>query len=487
MRDHILLFVNGRRHEVRGAAVFQPLSGYLRSSLGLTGTKVVCSEGDCGSCTVLLGRARNGTLEYRSICSCVQFVFQADGCHVVTVEGLGSNGNLDPVQEAMVQHHGTQCGYCTPGIVMSIHALLESNPILTEERLRKGLVGNLCRCTGYDPIVRAGMRVETGRTKSMNELFNSAEMVAELAMAAHEPVAVVAAGKTLYKPVTMAEAVAFKATHPECVIVSGGTDLGVQVNKGVREIGTVLSTAVLSELRELRVGEEDISAGANMTIAELEAAATDALPEYAAMMARFGSPQIKNAATLGGNIANASPIGDTMPALLVLNARVELWGTKRVRQVNINEFYTGYKRTVAASDELISRVIIPRPGRGEVLRLFKVSKRNDLDISTFSAAVWLKIRVESIGDSIGRSIEDARIAYGGVAATVVRLPKTEAHLKKSTVSAEAFESAGEVALSEISPISDVRGSAEYRNLLAANILRKLYYELDAEAKNASAT
>jgi xanthine dehydrogenase small subunit len=495
MRDFIVLYVNGRRHEVRGAAVFQPLSGYLRNGLGLTGTKVVCSEGDCGSCTVLLGRQerraesrplnraqsrpRLDSIEYRSVCSCVQFVFQSDGCHVVSVEGLGSHGSLDPVQEAMVQHHGTQCGYCTPGIVMSIHALLESNPILTEERLRKGLVGNLCRCTGYDPIVRAGMRLETGRTQRMNELFNSAAMVAELAAIGEQAVRLEWAGKTLYKPATMAEAMAFKAAHPECVIVSGGTDLGVQVNKGVREIGTVLSTAALSELRELRVGEEEIAAGSNVTIAELEAAATEALPEYAAMMARFGSPQIKNAATLGGNIANASPIGDTMPALFVLNARVELWGTKGVRQVNINEFYTGYKRTVAAADELISRVVIPRPGRGEVLRLFKVSKRRDLDISTFSAAVWLKLA--------GSIIEDVRIAYGGVAATIVRLPKTEAHLKKRTVSAEAFESAGEVALSEISPISDVRGSAEYRNLLAANILRKLYYELDAEEKKASAT
>src|ERR1700674_3533506 len=167
MRDRIILYVNGQRRELRGAAVFQSLSDYLRYDLGLTGTKVVCSEGDCGSCTVLIGRPRNDSVEYHSACSCIQFVFQSDGCHVVTVEGLGSNGNLDPVQEALVQHHGTQCGFCTPGIVMSIHALLESDPILSEQRLREGLVGNLCRCTGYDPIVRAGLQVDTGRTQRM--------------------------------------------------------------------------------------------------------------------------------------------------------------------------------------------------------------------------------------------------------------------------------------------------------------------------------
>jgi xanthine dehydrogenase small subunit len=426
---------------------------------------------------VLLGRARNGCLEYRAICSCVQFVFQADGHHVVTVEGLTGNGALDPVQEALVQHHGTQCGFCTPGIVMSIHALLESNPILTERRLREGLVGNLCRCTGYDPIVRAGLLIDAHRTKRMNDLFNSPAMLAELLDACRQPVFLESAEKVLCKPSTIAAAIAFKAAHPDCVIVSGGTDLGVQVNKGTREIKNVLCTAALVELGGLSIGDHEIVAGANLSIAELEAVLSEAIPEYAAMIARFGSPQIRNAATLGGNIANASPIGDTMPALFVLNAQVELWGRNGARRVNINDFYAGYKKTVATADELISRVWIPRPRRGEVIKLFKVSKRQDLDISTFSAAFWLKLS--------GRSIEDIRIAYGGVAPTIVRLPRTEAHLKGRTVSVEAFESAGEVALSEIAPISDVRASAEYRNLLAANILRKLYYDLDVDRKQAS--
>jgi xanthine dehydrogenase small subunit len=479
MRDHIILYVNGQRCDLRGAVVFQSLSDYLRNGLGLTGTKVVCSEGDCGSCTVLLGRTRNGSVEYHSVCSCIQFVFQADGCHVVTVEGLGGNGDLDPVQEAIVQHQGTQCGLCTPGIVMSIHALLESDPVLSEQRLRQGLVGNLCRCTGYDPILRAGLQVDTERTPRMNQLFNSSTMSLELALACDQPVYLESAGRVFFKPATLAEASSFRSAHPDCVIVSGGTDLGVQVNKGVREIRTVLSTAALAELSELSVGDDEIVAGANLSIAELETAATEALPEYAALITRFGSPQIKNAATLGGNIANASPIGDTMPALFVLNAQVELSGAKGSRRVNINDFYTGYKQTVAAADELISRVVIPRLGCGEVLKLFKVSKRQDLDISTFSAAIWLKLS--------GQSIQDVRIAYGGVAPRIVRLPRTEVHLKGSKLSADTFDSAGEIALSEISPISDVRGSAEYRNLLAANILRKLYYELDADWTQAKAT
>jgi xanthine dehydrogenase small subunit len=285
--------------------------------------------------------------------------------------------------------------------------------------------------------------------------------------------------KMFYKPATMAEASSFKAEHSDCLIISGGTDLGVQVNKGVREIRTVLSTSALTELRELRVDHNQILAGANLSIAELESVAEEALPEYAAMISRFGSPQIKNAATLGGNIANGSPIGDTLPVLFILNADIELSGIRSSRWVNINDFYTGYKKTVASDDELISRIRIPRLAHGEVLKVFKISKRRDLDISTFSAAIWMKLS--------GRNVEDVRIAFGGVGPKITRLPRTEAHLKGQAISIDVFDSAGTMAVAEISPISDVRGSVEYRNKLAANIFRKLYYSLIADQKQTTNT
>ena len=472
VRDCIIFYVNGNRRELRGAAVFQPLSTYLRQDLGLTGTKVVCSEGDCGSCTVLRGRPQNGVIEYRSLCSCIQFVFQADGCHIVTVEGLNSGDRLDPVQDALVRHHGTQCGFCTPGIVMSIHALLETDPVLSEQRLRQGLVGNLCRCTGYDPILRAGLAVNTQRATRMSELFNSPDIMEELTTTAQEPVYLELEGKVFFKPSAIDEASRFRATHQDCLIISGGTDLGVQVNKGSREITTVLSTAGLSALTELVVTEDEIIAGVNVSLSALEAETTRSFPELASLLARFGSPQVKNAATLGGNIANASPVADTLPALFVMNARIELTGAHGSRQVNINDFYIGYKKTVATTDELISRIWIPRLCNGEILKIYKVSRRQDLDISSFSAAVWLKLSCQTI--------QDARIAYGGVAPTIVRLPQTEAHLKGRDISLETFEAAGGIALSEIAPIGDVRGSMQYRNALATNILRKLYHDLKKE-------
>jgi xanthine dehydrogenase small subunit len=468
MRDFVLIYVNGQRHELRGAEVFQPLSTYLRNDLQLTGTKVVCAEGDCGSCTVFLGRPGNSKIQYASVCSCIQYLYQLDACHVVTVEGLTPAGKLNPIQESMVRCQGAQCGYCTPGFIVSMQALFESDAVMTEQRLRRGLVGNLCRCTGYEPILKAGLEVDRKNLQKLDEIFNPAGPLAELARSADEPVRLGVDGKIFFKPTNVADAVKFKSEHPDCVIISGGTDLGVQMNKGIRELKIILSTGALTELNDLRVDGNQIVAGARVSIAELESAAAGVLPEYGEFLGWFGSPPIKNAGTIGGNIANASPIGDTMPALFVLNAQIELTGIKGSRLVNINDFYVGYKKTVAAADELISRVMIPLPRSGELFKLYKVSKRKDLDISTFAAAIWMRLD--------GPNIADVRIAYGGVGPKITRMPKTESHLMGGLFSQTLFDSAAEIAVAEITPISDVRGSAEYRQRLAANILRKFYFD-----------
>jgi xanthine dehydrogenase small subunit len=471
MRDFVLIYVNGQRCELRGAQVFQPLSTFLRSDLQLTGTKVVCAEGDCGSCTVFLGRPKNGKLQYQTVCSCIQYLYQLDSCHIVTVEGLSSEGKLNPIQEAMVRCQGTQCGYCTPGFVVSMQALFESDMVMTEQRLRRGLVGNLCRCTGYEPIFRAGLEVETKNLHRLDDLYNPVGPLAELARSADEPVRLAADGKSFFKPTTLANAAKFKSENADCVVISGGTDLGVQMNKGLREPKTIMSTAALTSLTDLQISFDQIVAGARVSIAELESAAATVLPEYAKFLAWFGSPPIKNAGTLGGNIANASPIGDSMPALFVLNASVELVGVNGPRLVNINDFYIGYKKTAAKPDELISRIVLPLPKAGALFKLYKVSKRKDLDISTFSAAIWMRLD--------GPRIAEVRIAYGGVGPKIMRMPQTEAHLTGGEFSEETFDSAAKIAVAEITPISDVRGSAEYRLLLAANILRKFYSDVAA--------
>ena len=267
-------------------------------------------------------------------------------------------------------------------------------------------------------------------------------------------------------------------------VLSGGTDLGVMLNKGRIDPPGFLSMGGLEGFGDIEVTDREVTVGGGATLAALETATRDAIPALHEIMRRHGSPLIRNAGTLAGNIVNGSPIGDTMPALMVLNAEVELTGIAGPRRVNMNEFYVGYRKTVLKPDELVTRIFIPRLGDGEILRLYKVSKRWDLDISTFAAAIWVKMgrSVSTNGNGNGNGhaslvIESARIAYGGVGPMIVRLPKTEALLKGHSISEELMTRAGEMAVQEITPISDVRSSADYRFQLAENIPLKWYHDV----------
>lgn len=481
MRDHAILYVNGKRHEVRGAAALRSLADFLRYDLGLVGTKVVCAEGDCGSCTILLGRVDRDDpshIRYETVCSCIQFLCQLDCAHVVTVEGLKYDGKLNPVQESMVACQGAQCGFCTSGFIVSMCAIYEEKRggRTDVEQVRAACVGNLCRCTGYDPILRAGATVDPGSMRPLNELYPPQPFVRELSERAFDPVEVRDGDRRFFKPATVEQAARFRADHPDCTIIAGGTDIGVQVNKGTRDPKAILSLCALSELRTIEVSDDTITAGALASLTQLERACTHALPEYARLLYWFGSPHIRNAGTIGGNIANGSPIGDTMPALYVLNAEIELTGIAGARRVNINGFYDGYRHNVSRPDELITRVIIPRPAASDIFKLYKISRRKDLDISAFTAAIWMR-------RNGGEIIEDVRIAYGGVGPNIIRLRKTEDYLRGNALTLESARDAGRIARGEIAPITDVRGSAEYRAQLGENILRKLYSELSSSNGN----
>lgn len=473
MRDYVLIYVNGHRYEVRGKAAFGSLSDFLRCELSLTGAKIVCAEGDCGSCSILLGKADGHRLNYRTVCSCIQFLSQLDCSHIVTVEGLKYSGKLNPVQEALVEFQGTQCGFCTPGFVVSLCGMFEDRKIVGVEDVRASCIGNLCRCTGYESILRAGASVDGEKMQPLNVLYPPEQILAEFSRAEPEAVGVSHDGKTFFKPTTILAACEFRRDHPDCTILSGGTDTGVQVNKGLREPRTILVTSGLRELEAVHLVEGVIVAGARASFTDLETLCSQHLPEYAKLLYYFGSPPIRNAGTLGGNIANGSPIGDSMPALFVLNAEIELSSVAGSRRVNLNEFYTGYRKTVMKGDELITRVFIPLPKSDETLKLYKVSRRKDLDISAFTAAFWMKRE--------GEMITDIRIAYGGVAPTIVRLPKVEVYLRGRRLDPETAAEAGAIARSEVKPITDVRGSADYRLQLCENILLKLQAELNESA------
>ncbi len=477
MRDYLLLYVNGKRLEIRGEAAFSSLSDYLRGDLQLTGTKVVCAEGDCGACTVLVGRPEADGLRYLTVDACIQFLYQLDCRHVVTVEGLTPNCDrqpserkLHPVQQSMVDCHGSQCGFCTPGFVMALAGMFEQNA----NDLRTSLTGNLCRCTGYSSILEAAGAIDPATLPALDSLFPAAAIANDLREHLQQPVLIGTQSPRpciFFSPRTLADAIEFKARNPKAAIIAGGTELGVLRNKQGIEPIALLSLTKVPDLGGIAWADDAAVIGANVTWTQIEAFAKVAWPEFHRIILRFGSPQIRNVATLVANIAHGSPIADSLPFLLVADAELDIVGPVGARRVKINDFYKGYKVKDLAPEEIITHVRIPKIADDELLKLYKVSRRNDLDIATFGAA----IRIRKVGDIVTRAF----LAYSGVAATVVRLPKTEAFLQGKPLSEETFAAAGRLARSEIEPISDVRGSRDFRLRLAEKILLKFYFECAA--------
>jgi xanthine dehydrogenase small subunit len=464
MRDFLLVHINGKPHRLRAPQAFLTLSKFLRYDQRATGTKIVCEEGDCGACTVLVGRRdAGGALRYRPVNSCIQFLFQLDCTHVVTVEGLTRGGELAPVQDAMVRCHGAQCGYCTPGFVMALAGMYECTATPTAADVRAALTGNLCRCTGYESIIKAGL--EATSQPRIEQLYPEAPIAEEIARHERDAVRI----ERFFKPNELRDALTFKAENPECVIVQGATDFGVWCNKRGFVAEAMLSLDGIAGLGEIRIEDGAMIVGGRASLADFERAVREVVPELAPIMDRFGSPQIKNAGTLAGNIANASPIADTLPFLFVTNASLDLTGLAGTRTVPIRDFYLGYKKLDLRQDEIITRIVIPLPSKSETLRLYKVSKRSHLDISSFTAAMLMS-RTDGRVDSI-------RIAYGGVAPVVLRLAKTEQFLAGKSLTRETFAAAGEIARDEVAPISDVRGSREFRLQLAENVLQRFYYDV----------
>jgi xanthine dehydrogenase small subunit len=474
MIDHVLLYVNGRRHEVRGPDAFLSLSDFLRRQCGLVGTKIVCSEGDCGACTVLIGRpADDGSrLVYVPVDSCIQFIFQLDSTHVVTVEGLGNETEPSAVQQAMIECHGSQCGFCTPGFVVAMAGLLEASNELDESSLRCGLTGNLCRCTGYTPIIEAGMQIDAARHRRVESLYPSQLMLREFARRSAHSIDVTAEWDDVQHrfaaPPDLATALEFLAHNPDATIVAGATDIGVRINKTSTVPAKILDLNRLAELDGVRVEDGELLLGARASWTALEEVCQRLIPEFHKIISVFGAPQIRHVGTIGGNIANASPIADSLPLLYVVDAVLELRSASGSREVDINDFYKGYKKLDLRPGELIARVRVPLPAENELFKLYKVSRRRDLDIASFTAA----IRIQLAGDIISQ----AAVAFGAVGPTVIRARKTEEFLRGRTLDEDTMLQAGDVAVAEISPISDVRGAADYRYQLTRNVLLKFYHD-----------
>jgi len=472
MAAEVHFLLNGEARALRGPPPNQTVLEYLRTVEHVTGTKEGCAEGDCGACTVVLGELVGAHVRYRAINSCIALVGQLDGKLLLTVEGLADpDGTLHPVQQALVELHGSQCGFCTPGFVMAMFAWHHSGEASDDETIHDMLAGNLCRCTGYRSIVEACRRV--GGVANDRFTRDEATIAARLAaLAGRGRVEATRDGRRLYVPRTLEELTHVLARDPEAEMVAGGTDQGLVVTKQHVKMDAVVSLGGIDELKAVTVDDDTVTFGAAVTYADALAVLDRDYPSFATLVRRIGSRQIRNLGTICGNIANASPIGDTPPPLLAIGAEVDLVGAGGRRTVDLDDFFLDYRKTARRPGEVLAAVRFRRPGPKTLFRTYKISKRYDQDISAVCGAYRLEI-------DNGR-ILSARVAYGGMAATPKRAPACEAALAGQAWSEATLERAAAALSADFTPMTDFRGTADYRARVAANLLRRLW--LDAGSK-----
>ncbi len=450
--------LNGEMREVSGVSPTMTVLDYLREQAELTGTKEGCAEGDCGACTIVLAETVDGEPKYEAVNSCLLMVPQLAGKHVFTVEGLAESDDLlDPVQDAMVKTDGTQCGFCTPGIIMALYALRQSEAEITEGEIHDTLAGNLCRCTGYRPIVDAAREACAAAPDNSNlEIIEAGDSYQN-------------GDQTFHTPKSIAEMAKLCAANPEANLLGGGTDLGILVSKEREALSTVIHTGRVAELLQIEETDTDITFGAAVTYTAALPFIERLYPSFATLITRIGSVQIRNAGTIGGNVGNASPIGDTPPCLIALDATLILYSEAGERELPIEEFFLDYRKTDLKTGEFIKAIRIPKLSENQEFRTYKISKRYDQDISAVVGAY----RIELEGDTVS----DARIAYGGMAAIPKRGIACEAALNGNAWDLATAMTMLGVIQEDYQPISDHRASKEYRLQVAGNLFQRLYQEL----------
>ncbi|MBR9883153.1 MAG: xanthine dehydrogenase small subunit [Oceanospirillales bacterium] len=444
---------------------------YLRTQARKTGTKEGCASGDCGACTVVLGELDGDRIRYRSVNSCLTFVSALNGKQLITVEDLKQGDKLHPAQQAMVDCHGSQCGFCTPGIVMSMFALGKNVGKPEKEQIHEALAGNLCRCTGYRPIVEAAEKMYDDITADSfdSEQANTLARLREIQPQAQAELKY--GRKAAYNPTTLAELAALKEQHPEARLVAGGTDLALEVTQLRKEIGTLIYVGDIAEMKQVQVFDDRIELGAAASLTDCYQALSNDYPDFGALLHRFASLQIRNQGTLGGNIGNASPIGDSPPALIALGAQLVLRQGEQSRSLDLQDYFIDYKVTAQQPGEFIEKVIVPRAADNGEFRSYKISKRIDDDISAVLGCFNLVIRD-------GR-VQSARIAFGGMAAIPKRASQCEQALTGAEWNRDTIEKAKAALAQDFSPISDFRASREYRQLTAVNLLTRYFVELES--------
>jgi xanthine dehydrogenase small subunit len=478
IRSELRFILNGEDVAIKDITPDQTLLDWLRLSRSLKGTKEGCAEGDCGACTVLVGRLTPaGELVYEGVNACIRFLGSLDGCHVVTVEHLAaSDGRLHPVQQAMVDFHGSQCGFCTPGFVMSLYGLWMQTPNPTDQQIETTLQGNLCRCTGYEPILRAARAISNyGGTQNDPLLAERETMVTRLKTLADGARVEIGDGRhRLIVPADLDDFADVLQASPTATVIAGSTDVGLWVTKHMRDITPVVFIAGLQELKSIAIKDNIMTIGAGVTYSEAIATLSQHIPALGPLITRIGGQQVRNMGTIGGNIANGSPIGDMPPPLIALGASLTLRKGQTRRTIALEDFFIAYGKQDRQPGEFIETMHIPVPAADEKFAVYKVTKRRDEDITATLGAFRLALAAD------GR-VAEIRIAYGGMAATPKRAFAVEKSLLGKPWNEATVEAAMERYAEDYTPLTDMRATAEYRALTAKNLLLRFYLETTSSA------
>jgi len=459
---------NNKIYVIKNPDPNQTILNFVRTKLKKTGTKEGCAEGGCGACTVVIGELNKNNIVYKAINACIAFVPTLHGKQLLVVEDLASQiENLHPVQEAMVKYHGSQCGFCTPGFIMSLFSMYKNHSFYGEELIKDSIAGNLCRCTGYRPIIDAAKSLN--KNKKLDQFYKNKKIIINLLKKIKlKNLFIHNKNKKYFSPKTIRELKKIIKKYPNSVFLSGGTDLSLNVTKERKDINNIISLNSIKELKFIKERNGNIEVGASISLKEFELFIKKYYPDFNSILKRYGSVQIRNVGTIAGNIATASPIGDTLPLLLSLDAKVILQKISNKTVLPLKNFFVSYRKTKLKKGQFIHSIIIPI-FKKNIFKAYKISKRVDDDISSVCASFNLEI--------INKKIKNVKIAYGGMAPIPKRAINCEKTLINSSLSKKSFNKAKKKLEKDFAPIDDMRASKDYRMEIAKNLLMKCFLEI----------